>query len=1101
MPVNFLNNILLPDNARLAFGDSWDGTNADLDIYHDGTDSYIADSGTGDLKLLGTNLRLKNAADSSTFLEALSGSTVSIYHNGSKKFSTSSTGIDITGGFTTTASSDCAGLNMTSNIAMGSNDITDSNSSAGSAGQVLSSLGAGNGVDWVDATTGDITGVTAGSGLTGGGTSGSVTISAKYSGAANIVSAATDGTGDTLADLDNFLWNDATIGQGVKYANLSQLKTYIDAGSGTVTSITATTDGAALTASNTVTTSGTLTLPWAGSSSQYVRGDGALATYDEGTVTSVAVSAGTGISISGSPITSSGTITVTNTAPNVAETFTEWIVRDDDGDDKTLSGSTNKYLKFEAATGTLGTNLSGTGTTGDPYVMTITSPDSDSGGTVTSIATTSPIEGGTITGSGTISHASFTDTETTSSETLTSADTFTAYTSVSTNATGHVTGHNLKTYTLPTSVTSSGVTSITFTSDSGSTSAVTSTGTIDIEGGTNVTTSATGSTVTINSTDQYTGTVTSVATSSPITGGTITGSGTIGISNATGTTVGAAAIQAGTGISVSDSSGVYTITNSSPSSGGTVTSVAITVGTGLDVSGSPITGSGTIDIDLDLTELTLGAGIDSTATGLSLDLSEFTDMTATMTGSDEFIVLDASAQRRKAASEIGLSIFSNDSGFTTNTGTVTSVSASHAGDAFSVSGVPITGSGTIAIAVDGTSSQYINGEGDLVALSTLPQGTVTSVGITAGTGISVSGSPVTGSGSITVTNSAPAYGWVIRDDDGDDKTLSGNTNKYLQVTMADGTAGTNLSGTGTTGDPYVLAITSPGDSGGTVTSVGFTHAGAAFSVAGQPVTSSGTIAVTMTGTSSQLVAGDGTLKNSADLPFVDGSGSANQVAYWSDSDTITGDADLTFDGTNLSIGDQMYAEGGNKGAPSYSFTGDSNTGMFSDTADQLEFAAGGNAGIMLTGSQLTLSTGVLAKSNIVLETSYVQLDTDLLSDGSGTIVKIGSGTTVAGKYYTLISSGGGTWEVAESETETYSTGMLGFALGTSPTTHGMLINGTLYDSGHGFTIGAPLYISETGGTVTNTAPTSSEAVVRVVGYAIDTDEIYFCPDNTWVYLS
>ena len=34
-------------------------------------------------------------------------------------------------------------------------------------------------------------------------------------------------------------------------------------------------------------------------------------------------------------------------------------------------------------------------------------------------------------------------------------------------------------------------------------------------------------------------------------------------------------------------------------------------------------------------------------------------------------------------------------------------------------------------------------------------GDVTSVGITAGTGISVSGSPITSSGSITVTNSAP----------------------------------------------------------------------------------------------------------------------------------------------------------------------------------------------------------------------------------------------------------------------------------------------------------------------------------------------------------
>ena len=107
---------------------------------------------------------------------------------------------------------------------------------------------------------------------------------------------------------------------------------------------------------------------------------------------------GTGISLAGTnPITSNGTITITNTSPNV-ETFTEWVVRDDDDDDKTLSGSTNKYLKFVAATGTLGTNLSGTGTTSDPYVMTITSPDSDSGGTVTSVSGGGSVNGLTLTG-------------------------------------------------------------------------------------------------------------------------------------------------------------------------------------------------------------------------------------------------------------------------------------------------------------------------------------------------------------------------------------------------------------------------------------------------------------------------------------------------------------------------------------------------------------------------------------------------------------------------------------------------------------------------------------------------------------------------------
>ena len=50
----------------------------------------------------------------------------------------------------------------------------DSNNSSGTSGQVLSSTATGT--DWVTPTTGDITGVTAGTGMTGGGTSGTVTL-------------------------------------------------------------------------------------------------------------------------------------------------------------------------------------------------------------------------------------------------------------------------------------------------------------------------------------------------------------------------------------------------------------------------------------------------------------------------------------------------------------------------------------------------------------------------------------------------------------------------------------------------------------------------------------------------------------------------------------------------------------------------------------------------------------------------------------------------------------------------------------------------------------------------------------------------------------
>ena len=54
---------------------------------------------------------------------------------------------------------------------------------------------------------------------------------------------------------------------------------------------------------------------------------------------------------------------------------TTWYVRDFADADKTVNNS--KYLKFVTATGTLGTALTGTGTTTDPYLMTLTSPDTN----------------------------------------------------------------------------------------------------------------------------------------------------------------------------------------------------------------------------------------------------------------------------------------------------------------------------------------------------------------------------------------------------------------------------------------------------------------------------------------------------------------------------------------------------------------------------------------------------------------------------------------------------------------------------------------------------------------------------------------------------
>jgi len=73
---------------------------------------------------------------------------------------------------------------------------------------------------------------------------------------------------------------------------------------------------------------------------------------------------------------------------------------------------------------------------------------------------------------------------------------------------------------------------------------------------------------------------------------------------------------------------------------------------------------------------------------------------------------------------------------------------------------------------------------------------------------------------------------------------------------------------------------------GTVTSVALTMP-AAFSVAGSPVTSAGTFAVTGAGSNAQFVDGTGALQTIANLPFIDGTGVANRVPFFVDADTIS----------------------------------------------------------------------------------------------------------------------------------------------------------------------------------------------------------------------
>ena len=91
-------NLDLQDDDRIRIG-----TDDDLQIYHDGGDSRIVDSGTGSLVLASSRVHVLNAAQNAVMLNANDGGSIQLYHNGSEKLETTSTGIEVTGDVNSTS--------------------------------------------------------------------------------------------------------------------------------------------------------------------------------------------------------------------------------------------------------------------------------------------------------------------------------------------------------------------------------------------------------------------------------------------------------------------------------------------------------------------------------------------------------------------------------------------------------------------------------------------------------------------------------------------------------------------------------------------------------------------------------------------------------------------------------------------------------------------------------------------------------------------------------------------------------------------------------------------------------------------------------------
>ena len=91
---NVSGNITFADNSKAIFG-----AGSDLQIYHDASNSYIAENGTGHLRIRASNLQLQDTSGN-VYIEGVDtgvGGTVTLYHDANPKLATTSTGIDVTG--------------------------------------------------------------------------------------------------------------------------------------------------------------------------------------------------------------------------------------------------------------------------------------------------------------------------------------------------------------------------------------------------------------------------------------------------------------------------------------------------------------------------------------------------------------------------------------------------------------------------------------------------------------------------------------------------------------------------------------------------------------------------------------------------------------------------------------------------------------------------------------------------------------------------------------------------------------------------------------------------------------------------------------------